>query len=184
MNQEMNHQAKRRGLIMVYTGNGKGKTTAALGLALRAIGHGFKVYMVQFMKGEGNLYGEYLAASKYLPGFEIVRAGRDVFVDRGNPSEEDRVLAKKGLELARRAITCGRYELVILDEVNVAVEWGLLRVEDVLDLLKDKPPEVDVVLTGRYAKPEIMEAADMVSEVLEVKHHYRAGIPAREGIEF
>lgn len=177
--------SRGRGLVLVYTGNGKGKTTAAFGLALRAIGHGEAVYVVQFMKGPERTYGEAEAARRFLADWlTVVQSGRDQFVDRNQPAPEDRELARQGLELARRAMLSGRYQLVVLDEVNVAVDFGLLSVKDVLDLLDDRPPDVDVVLTGRYAPPELQARADMVSEVREIKHHYRQGVPARAGIEF
>lgn len=177
--------SRGRGLVLVYTGNGKGKTTAAFGLALRAVGHGEAVYVVQFMKGPGRTYGETEAARRFLSEWlTVVQSGRDAFVNRTNPSEEDRALARQGLELARRAMLSGRYQLIILDEVNVAVDFGLLSVKDVLDLLDDRPPDVDVVLTGRYAPAELVARADTVSEVREIKHHYRQGVTAREGIEF
>lgn len=178
-------RSRGRGLVLVYTGNGKGKTTAAFGLALRAIGHGEAVYVVQFMKGPERTYGEAEAAHKFLGEWlTVVQSGRDQFVDRAHPAPEDRELARQGLELARRAMLSGRYQLIVLDEVNVAVDFGLLSIKEVLDLLDDRPPDVDVVLTGRYASPELIARADMVSEVREIKHHYREGVAARAGIEF
>lgn len=174
-----------RGLVMVYTGNGKGKTTAAFGLALRAVGHGAAVYVVQFLKGPERMYGEAEAAQRYLGEFlTVVQSGRDEFVNRLDPSPEDRELARQGLELARRAMLSGRYQMVVLDEVNVALDYGLLSLRDVLDLIDDRPPQVDLVLTGRHAPAELLARADMVSEVREVKHHYQRGIGARPGIEF
>lgn len=178
-------RSRGKGLVLVYTGNGKGKTTAAFGLALRAIGHGQAVYVVQFMKGTDQAYGEARAAQKFLGEWlTVVQSGRDEFVDRTRPAPEDRDLARQGMELARRAMLSGRYQLIVLDEVNVAVDFGLLSVKDVLDLLDDRPPDVDVVLTGRYAAPELMARADLVSEVREIKHHYRRGVSARAGMEF
>jgi cob(I)alamin adenosyltransferase len=171
-----------RGLVMVYTGNGKGKTTAALGLALRAVGHGRRVLMLQFMKG-GGTYGECTAA-RMLPGFEIVQKGLPSFVDRDNPDPESLRLAGEAVAMARDALTSGRWDLVILDELNVALDFGLVTLEDVLSLLDARRPDIDVVLTGRRAHPEVVSRADLVSEVLEVKHHYRQGIPARKGIEY
>ncbi len=172
----------RRGIVMVLTGDGKGKTTAALGQALRALGHGMAVFMVQFMKGKK--YGEVLAAEKYLPGFEIVRSGLDSFVMRGNPAPVDVELARKGLELAREAVHSGKYRMVILDEVNVALDFGLIPLSGVIELIQGKPASVDLVLTGRYAPEEIVDLSDMVSEVREIKHHYAKGIKEREGIEY
>lgn len=173
----------KKGLIMLYTGNGKGKTTAALGLGLRAVGHGHKVKMLQFMKGPGHVYGETIAIRRYLPGFEIEQVGLDAFVKKGSPKPEEIVAAEKGLRAAREALD-GRYDLVILDEVNVAVDFGLLRLEDVIDAVRSRAPQVDVVLTGRYAPQELIDMADMVSEVREIKHHYKKGIAAQKGIEF
>lgn len=174
----------RRGLVMVYTGDGKGKTTAALGLALRQAGWGRRVLVIQFMKGRGNVYGERIAAEKYLPLLEIEQHGRDEFVNLSNPDPVDIELAQKALQRAKEALDSGEYGMVVLDEVNVAVYAGLLPVQDVLALIDSKPDDVDLVLTGRYARQEVMDRADMVSEVREVKHHYRKGVPAQEGIEY
>jgi len=173
----------KKGLILLYTGNGKGKTTASFGLALRAIGHGEKVFMIQFMKGNEK-YGEVQATRKYLPGFELVQKGLDAFVKKGNPGQEDLRLAREGMDLARKIISEGNHDLVILDEINVAVDFGLVCQEDVIELLSLKPEHVTLVLTGRYAPEKLMEKADMVSEVREIKHHYHNGIPAQPGIEY
>ncbi len=173
---------KRHGTVQVYTGDGKGKTTAALGLALRAVGHGLSVYMLQFMKGSSN-YGELTSAAK-LPGFTIEQSGRDEFVDRESPAQVDIDLAVEGLEKARVAVASGDYDIVILDEVNVALDFALISIEDVLSLIETRPPHVELVLTGRSAHPSIVRVADLVSEVLNIKHHYDAGVEAREGIEF
>jgi len=171
-----------KGTVQVYTGNGKGKTTAALGQALRACGHGLRVVMIQFMKGSKN-YGEVMIASK-IPNFEIFQFGLPTFVEKGNPSEEDLRLARLGMEFARNAIAQGKYDMVILDEINCAMDYGLVKNSEVLELLKGKPEKVEIILTGRYAPQEILDAADLVTEMREVKHHYQAGIGAREGIEF
>jgi len=173
---------KDQGLVMVVTGNGKGKTTAAFGQALRAAGHGLHVLIVQFMKGDPE-YGEVRAAIRFLPTVEVVQSGLPTFVEPHNPGLEDVRLARRGLELARKAVAEGRHFLVILDEINVAVEYGLLAVEEVLDLLKGRAPGVNVLLTGRYAPAAVCEQADLVSEVREVRHHYHQGVPGREGIE-
>ena len=173
----------RRGLVIVHTGEGKGKTTAALGLALRAVGQGLRVSMVQFIKGSWK-YGE-LKAPEFLPGFEIQPMGRG-FVGLGGeaPHPEDVALAAETFRVAREKVLSGDYDMVILDEVNYAVHYGLVAVEDVLALLRDKPPAVHVVLTGRGARPEVVEAADLVTEMREVKHPYRAGVKAQKGVEF
>ena len=169
---------------MVYTGDGKGKTTAALGLALRQIGWGRRVLFIQFMKGEGNVYGERIAAEKYLPLLEIEQHGRDAFVNLENPAEIDKHLAQAALRRAEEAFAEGKYGMVVLDEVNVAMACGLVEVGSVLKLLAKRPLGLDIVLTGRYCPEEVMEAADMVSSVQEVKHHFQKGVRAREGIEY
>ena len=173
---------ERHGTVQVYTGDGKGKTTAALGLALRAVGHGLSVYMLQFMKGSSN-YGELTSAAK-LPGFTIEQSGRDEFVDRKDPAQVDIDLAAQGLEKARVAIASGDYDIVILDEANVALDFKLISLEDVLSLIETRPAHVELVLTGRAAHPDVVRAADLVSEVLNIRHHYDTGVEAREGIEF
>ncbi|MBN1883614.1 MAG: cob(I)yrinic acid a,c-diamide adenosyltransferase [Deltaproteobacteria bacterium] len=171
------------GLVQVYTGNGKGKTTAALGLALRACGQGLKSYMIQFMKGE-IYYGE-LGAAKALPDdcLIITQMGRPDFVSKENPDPVDVEMAKKALELAREVICAGRYDIVILDEVNVALDFGLLSLSDVMKVIDDKPPGMELILTGRYAPREIIDRADLVTEMKEIKHPYERGVPARVGIE-
>ena len=170
-----------QGCIQVYTGNGKGKTTASLGLALRGVGRELTVYMIQFMKG-GGPYGEQLAAERLAPFLTVIQTGRPGWVDRENP-EIDKALAAEALELARTALTGGRYDLVILDEINGAVSLGLVSVEEVLRLMREKAPRVELVLTGRNADPKVLEAADLVTEMRDVKHYYRAGVKARIGIE-
>ncbi len=172
------------GLVLVYTGDGKGKTTAALGLALRQVGWGRRVLVIQFMKGEGNVYGERIAARKYLPLLEIEQHGREDFVDLKDPAAVDKELAQKALERTREAFASGNYGMVVLDEINVAAGCGLIETGEVLELLKNRPPELDVVLTGRYCPRDILDIADMVSEVKEIKHHYRKGVQARQGIEY
>lgn len=168
------------GLVMVFTGDGKGKTTAAVGQAVRALGHGYRVFMIHFMKGRD--YGEFLALEK-MPGLTLVRAGRDCFVSRDNPDPVDLELARAGFDRAGEAIRSGEYDLVVLDEINVAVDFGLLEEEELISLLREKPPGVTVILTGRGASPELVKAADMVSEVLAIKHHYALGADYESGIE-
>ncbi len=172
----------RQGLVQLYTGNGKGKTTAAFGQALRALGQGYRVCIVQFMKGRK--YGEFLAAEKHLPNLTVHLAGLDSFVMRDNPAPIDIELARRGLETAREAITSGAYDMVILDEINVAVDFKLIPLNDVVSLIRNKPPALDMVLTGRYAPQELIDLADTVSEIREVRHHYQAGIKERAGIEY
>jgi len=171
-----------RGLVIVITGNGKGKTTSAFGQALRAIGQGYKVFIMQFMKGRD--YGEYKAAEKYLPRLTVRRSGLDSFVMRDNPAPVDIELARQGFETAKKAVASGKYNMIILDEINVAVDFKLIPLQDVIDLIKNRPPEIDLILTGRYAPKEIQKLADTVSEVKEIKHHYAAGIKDRAGIEY
>lgn len=173
---------RAKGLVIVITGNGKGKTTAAFGQALRAIGQGYKVFVLQFMKGRK--YGEFIAAEKYLPYLTIRMSGLDSFVMRDNPAAIDIELAQKGLDKAKKAIKSGKYDMVILDEINVALDFKLIDLQKVIDIIKNKPAGIDLILTGRYAPPEIVELADTVSEVKEVKHHYKAGIKDRAGIEY
>ena len=171
-----------RGLVIVITGNGKGKTTAAFGQALRAVGQGYKVFIIQFMKGRD--YGEFVAAEKYLPRLTIRRSGLDSFVMRDHPAPVDIELARQGFDLAKEAVTSGKYDMIILDEINVAVDFKLIPLEDVIDLIKNKPPALDLILTGRYAAKAIIKLADTVSEVKEIKHHYAAGVKERAGIEY
>ncbi len=167
---------------MVLTGDGKGKTTSALGQALRALGHGFKVYMIQFMKGRK--YGEVLAAERHLPGLTVEQFGLDSFVKRDNPAPADIELAQEGLERAQEIVASNAYDMVILDEINVALDFKLISLDEVLKLIENKPMGLTLILTGRCAPPEIVEMADMVSEVKEIKHHYASGIKDRAGIEF
>jgi cob(I)alamin adenosyltransferase len=171
-----------RGLVIVITGNGKGKTTSAFGQALRAVGQGYKVLIVQFMKGRK--YGEFIAAEKYLPRLTIHRSGLDSFVMRNSPAAVDIELAKQGFEFTKKAIASGKYNMVILDEINVAVDFKLIDLKQVVEMIKNKPPALDLILTGRFAAKEIIKIADTVSEVKEIKHHYAAGIKDRAGIEY
>lgn len=168
--------------MQVYTGEGKGKTSAAFGLALRAVGRGLWVYVIQFIKG-GFDYGE-LYAVKGLPNFELRAFGRGKFVTRVPPSEEDVAFAQKALALAKRIVGSEEFDVVVLDEVNVAVHLGLLKVEEVVNLIKRKPKYVELVLTGRNAAKEIVEAADLVTEMREIKHPYSKGVKPRKGIEY
>lgn len=171
-----------RGLVIVITGNGKGKTTAAFGQALRAVGQGYKVFIMQFMKGRD--YGEFMAAEKYLPRLTIRRSGLDSFVMRDNPAPVDITLARQGFDLTKKAVASGKYDMIILDEINVAVDFKLIPLENVIDLIKNKPPALDLILTGRYAAKAIIKLADTVSDIKEIKHHYAAGVKDRAGIEY
>lgn len=171
-----------KSLVEVYTGNGKGKTSAALGLALRAIGRGLKVCLIQFIKG-GFDYGE-LYAVKNLPNFTLKAFGRGRFITSEPPEEEDIKLANEALELAKEIVQTGEYDIVILDEVNVALHLKLIRLQDVVDIIKKKPEKVEMILTGRDAPESIIELADLVTEFKEIKHPFSKGYQARKGIEY
>lgn len=170
-----------RGCVQIYTGNGKGKTTAALGLALRAVGRGLKVCVYQFIKG-GGPYGEHLIAEKLAPLLTIIQTGQPGWINTRDISEDRRV-AQEGFLQAKELLTSGKYDLFICDEINGAAGFGLIDVEQVLELISIKPAQVELVLTGRNAHERVIEAADLVTEMVEIKHYYKAGVPARTGIE-
>jgi len=170
------------GLIQVYTGDGKGKTTCALGLALRAVGQGFKVYMVQFMKGRDT--GELRAAGRLAPDFTIRSFGRPGLVNLKSPAPEDLELVQEAWDLARQVIRTGDHDLVILDEINLALAYGLILWDEAVQSLKQRPPWVEVILTGRAAPLELIALADLVTEMTPLKHYYLDGVPARRGIEW
>ena len=173
---------KFKGYIHVYTGNGKGKTTAALGLALRAAGHGFKTYFCQFLKGQD--YGELSAIRKLSPLITIEQFGRKGFIHvTENPDQEDIDRARKGLERCTRMMESQKYRIIVLDEVNVAVHFHLFSENDIHDFLDKKPDEMEVILTGRYAPESFIQRADLVTEMKEIKHYFKKGIQARTGIE-
>lgn len=170
-----------QGCTQVYTGNGKGKTTAALGLALRAVGRGLRVCIFQFIKG-GGPYGEHLVAERLAPQFTIIQSGRPGWVNTKDITE-DRRLAQQALQQARQMLTSGDFDLFICDEINGAVSFGLIDVQQVLELISCRPAQVELVLTGRNAHESVIAAADLVTEMREIKHYYTAGVPARTGIE-
>jgi cob(I)alamin adenosyltransferase len=176
----MSHQQLPQGYVQIYTGDGKGKTTAALGLALRASGHGMRTYVGQFMKGQH--YGE-LDALRDIRTITIEQYGDVRCIHREEVTLEHVAQARRGLERARQAMLSGQYDVVVLDEVNVTVWFGLLTVEEVLAFLDERPDHVEVILTGRRAPQELIERADLVTEMREVKHYYRQGVTARAGIE-
>jgi cob(I)alamin adenosyltransferase len=178
----MRKKGLSRGLVQVYTGYGKGKTTAALGLALRAAGHRLKVLVIQFLKG-GIAYGELQSAKKLVPYLTIVPMGRENFVHKKNPDPVDARLAREAWEFACRSTHSRQYQLVVLDEINVAVEYGMVPLKELLALMKNKPEDVELVLTGRWAKSSVLRSADLVTEMKEIKHYYRKGIESRIGIE-
>ncbi len=171
-----------KGLVQVFTGNGKGKTTAALGTAIRALGHGLRVYIVSFLKGDYP-YGEWNILSQ-LPGVDFARFGSREFIDPENIRTEDREQARQALAAAREAMLSGGYALVVLDEVNIAVSWKLVELDDVIRLINDKPRNVELILTGRRADDKLIQLADLVTECRNIKHPYEKGIKARRGIEY
>jgi len=173
----------QKGLIQVYTGEGKGKTTAALGLALRALGRGLRVVIIQFLKGDRET-GELNMARSLSPELVIKPMGRDGFVDPGNPSPEDILLAKEALKEAQRILDEKVCDVLILDEVNVAVSLKLVGEDAVLKLMDDKPGNVELILTGRGAPASFIEKAHLATHMKSTKHYFDQGVAAREGIEF
>ncbi|MDC0203039.1 cob(I)yrinic acid a,c-diamide adenosyltransferase [Candidatus Nitrosopelagicus sp.] len=173
------------GLVIVYTGNGKGKTTAALGLAMRAVGYDHKVCMLQFIKGSWH-YGEMDSSKKLEPNFELIAIGKGFvgILDDNSPREEHEKYAAEALRICREKINSGNYNVVILDEVNYAINLGLIDVQEIIKLIKEKPSNLDLVLTGRDVKEEIVELADLVTEMKEIKHPFKSGIKAKKGIDF
>ncbi|MCX5706749.1 MAG: cob(I)yrinic acid a,c-diamide adenosyltransferase [Candidatus Omnitrophica bacterium] len=167
-------------MIQVYTGNGKGKTTAALGLALRAAGAGLNIYICQFLKGR--YYCE-LASLKKFKNIKIKQFGRSCFIRR-SPTKRDKELAREGLKSAQEAVANKAYGMIILDEINIALHLKLLEQKEIIDLIKKTPKKTELILTGRHASGAILKLADLVSEIKEYKHYYRKGIKARKGIEF
>jgi cob(I)alamin adenosyltransferase len=170
-----------KGFIHIYTGSGKGKTTAAIGLGIRAVGAGFKVHMVQFMKGRK--YSEIDGIEK-LKDFSVSQHGRDEFVNKNNPEQIDIDMAKEGWQFAKEIIHNNNYNMVILDEINVAVDFRLISLDEVLIIMDEKPESLELIFTGRYADPEMIKKADLVTEMLEIKHPYQNGIESRKGIDF
>jgi cob(I)alamin adenosyltransferase len=177
-------QKQKPGLILINTGNGKGKTTAALGTALRHAGYGRKVLFLQFIKGTWN-YGE-MDALKLIPNITLVRSGAGFYkiLDDKFPEEVHKKAAAEGLQLAREAVSSGEYTLVVLDEIIYAIGEGLLALADVLDMLKQRRADVSVILTGRGAPPELVELADTVTEMREIKHPFQLGVLALKGIDY
>ncbi len=172
----------KKGLVQIFTGDGKGKTSAALGVVLRAMGHGLRVCIVAFMKGDYP-YGEWEALSKF-PNVKIARFGFRTFTDPANVKPEEIEQAKQALAVAGEAILSGDYDLVVLDEVNIVVAWKLVELDEVVRLIQGKPPNVELILTGRQADARLVELADLVTECLKIKHPYDKGIMARAGIDY
>lgn len=182
-----NNTDKNRGYIQVYTGDGKGKTTAAMGLALRALGQGKTVDITMFTKG-GDNYGEVKAFNKLQPelrkNLTLNQAGLDRIVYTSNETENDRIIMQKGWENAKKVINSGKTDIVILDEMNIAIDLKMIDEKDVIETLKNKPKNVEVVLTGRNAHQAVIDIADLVSNIQPIKHYWNKGVQAREGIEY
>jgi cob(I)alamin adenosyltransferase len=174
-----------KGLIIIYYGNGKGKTTAALGVALRAIGYNHNVCMIQFIKGEWN-YGELYSSNKLKPNFELIVTGKGFIgiIDDDHLIEEHIQSSKNALKIAREKISSNKYNTIILDEINYALKLNLITENDVIDLLNSKPAELNIIMTGNYLSDKILDIADLVTEMKEVKHPYKKGIKAKKGIDF
>ncbi len=199
----MGEKRLSRGMIQVYTGDGKGKTTAAIGLACRAVGHGYKVLIIQFIKGNigpkatapkgtdqratfgfgSGDYGELETARRLAPHLTIKAMGRGCRISGKKLDPEDVKLCHEAILYARRAIASGEYDIVVLDEINVAIHLGLLEKGEVLRLLDERPSHVELILTGRHAPQEIIDRADLVTEMKEIKHYYQKGVESRTGIE-
>jgi len=173
------------GLTIVYTGKGKGKTTAALGIALRATGYDKKICMIQFIKGSWH-YGEMDSSKRLEPEFEMVTIGKGFvgIIDDKSPREDHEKIAKEAIKVSNEKIQSGKYDIIILDEINYAVNLGLISINDVLKLIRSKPDNLDLVLTGNYVKDEVIEIADLVTEMKEIKHPFQKGIKAKKGIDF
>jgi len=186
-NKLFNPNWAKHGYIQVYTGNGKGKTTASLGLCMRALGRNWKVLLVMFTKG-GDNYGELISFKKLSPeindNLTIVQAGLDRIVYSDNMNADDQNEIQKGWKVVKEAVKNNSYNLIIMDEANIAIDLGLIDLQEVIETLKSKPDEMEIVLTGRNAKPEIVEIAHLVSNIEPVKHYWDTGVVAREGIEY
>lgn len=172
---------EQKGYIQVYTGNGKGKTTAAFGLALRAVGAGKKVFFAQFVKGQ--IYSELEAVEKYLPSITIKQYGLDCFIEK-SPTEADIKAAKEGLSQVAEIIASGQYDVIVLDEANIAVYYNLFTAQELISVINKRRKNTEIIITGRYAPPELLEIAHLVTEMKEIKHYYTQGVEARKGIEF
>ncbi len=169
-----------KGYVHVYTGNGKGKTTAAIGLAIRAAGAGMRVYIAQFVKGMH--YSELDALARYADRITLKQYGRECFIER-EPVEEDVRAARQGLEEVKGIVASGDYQMVILDEANIATRYNLFSPDELIELVRSKPEPMELVITGRNADPKVVALADLVTEMKEIKHYYNRGVQARAGIE-
>lgn len=186
-NNLINPNFEEHGYIQVYTGNGKGKTTASLGLTMRALGRGWNVLIIMFTKG-GSDYGELYSFCKLSDvisnNLKIIQAGAERIVYKNNINKEDYEKISEGWEIAKEGIKSGKYKLIILDEINIAIDLEIIDIKDVLDILKSKSIDTEIVLTGRNARKEIIECADLVSEIKPIKHYWDKGVKARKGIEY
>lgn len=186
-NNLINPNWAQHGYIQIYTGNGKGKTTASLGLAMRALGRNWKVLIIMFTKG-GDNYGELNSFRELSPminaNLTIIQAGMDRVVYKSNATDEDRKEIQKGWEIAKNAIKNEEYQLIILDEANIAIDLGFIDVDEAVEVFKNKPKSMEIVLTGRNANPKIIEIAHLVSEINPIKHYWDTGVVARKGIEY
>ena len=172
-----------QGLVSIFTGDGKGKTTAAIGSIIRAAGHGLRVFIIYFMKGKGYINGENSILSQ-LPNVKTASFGQTGWVDKENIKAEHREQAALALSTARDTINSGEYDIIVLDEINVAINYGLIELDEVVKIIKEKPKRVELILTGRYAEPRLVQTADLVTEMRMVKHPYSRGIKARRGIDY
>ena len=174
-----------KGLVIVYTGKGKGKTTSALGIVMRAVGYGKKTCMIQFIKGSWH-YGEMYSSKRLEPEFEMIAVGKGFvgILDDKSTKEEHEIVANEALKISQEKINSGNYDIIILDEINYAVNLNLIKIEDVISLINSKPENVDLILTGNHAKSELIEIADLVTEMKEIKHPFQKGIRAKKGIDF
>jgi cob(I)alamin adenosyltransferase len=181
----MPEKVEKKGLLIINTGNGKGKTTAALGICVRAVGYDMKVAILQFIKGSWH-YGELDGIKRLAPNVELFQGGKGVvgIIDDKLPREEHEKAATEALKFAESLMLSGKYDILILDELNVAVSLGLVKITDVLSLLDKKPAKMDIVITGRDARQELIDRADLVTEMKEIKHPYQKGILAQRGIDF
>ncbi len=173
------------GIVVVFTGKGKGKTTAALGIVLRAVGHGHRVGMIQFIKGEW-YYGELTSSKRLEPEFEMIVAGKGFvgIIDDDHPIEDHRFAAQKAVNVAKEKLSSGNYDIMILDEVNYALNLKLIVLSDILDIINSRPKKTTLILTGNHAPREVLEIADLVTEMKEIKHPYSRGIKAKKGIDY
>ena len=176
-------QQLEQGLVSIFTGDGKGKTTAAIGAVVRAAGHGRRIFIVYFLKGSDCSSGENRILSK-LPNVTLAGFGQKCWVNEGSIQPEDKEQARLALAAAAEAINSGDYDMVVMDEINIALKYGLIQLEDVKDIIENKPEKVELILTGRYADPGLVKMADLVLEVLMIKHPYNRGVMARQGIEY